>query len=69
MKKDKESYAIAKVALDHHRKLVAKATDRLMAKEKAEKDKLRTEARKATADAKKAALEASGKTAKKTTKK
>ena len=69
LKKDKESHEIAKVALDHHRKLVARATDRLMAKEKVEKDKVRAEARKATADAKKAALKASGKDVKKTTKK
>ncbi|MBT6402234.1 hypothetical protein HOK09_02105 [Candidatus Woesearchaeota archaeon] len=67
LKKDKESHIIAKAALDYHRKLVARATDRLMAKEKAEKDKIRAAARKATADAKRAALEASGKSVKKTT--
>ena len=48
-KKDIESLKIAKEALDHHRKLVARATDRQLAKEKVEKDKLRAEARKAAA--------------------
>jgi len=66
-KKDIESLKIAKEALDHHRKLVARATDRQLAKEKAEKDKLRAEARKAAAAER--ALTAPKKTTKKTTKK
>lgn len=49
LKKDEEYLKAAKEALDHHRMLVGKATDRRLVKEKAEKDKLRAEARKAKA--------------------
>lgn len=63
LKKDREYLKAAKEALDHHRMLVARATERQLAKEKSEKDKLRAEARKA------AAKEAGRKVTKKTTKK
>ncbi len=62
IKKDKESLEAASIALEQHRKLLARAMERQLAKEKAEKDKLRAEARAAKAKEKKA-------TAKKTTKK
>ncbi len=70
LKKDREHLRVAKGALDHHRMLVARATDRQIAKEKAEKDKLRAEARKAAAKeaGKKVTKETSKKTPKKTKK-
>jgi len=67
LKKNEEDYALAKEALDYHRMLVARATDRRLAKEKAEKDAARKIAR-AKLAAEKAKL-APKKAVKKTTKK